>query len=231
MPSSTGDTRRSSRRSEFLQENSTKSEIDTYMINESALEKFGSIFGPDQSLKLIFTNHIYLNSETKCANGSSLRQVKPVESKLSDNNDLDKKKHNKIDEYYNLELKQASLIKLLADSVLPRLIEKNEKNWMCDPDDIGKVFIIVSELRQVALLVHDNVADLIKNRLINEWHEKPYFGDILIKYYRFYKIYKAILSKYPSVQVNLASLMKKKNFASTLKNLLVFFFNCKKING
>lgn len=198
--------------------------MDANVLNETALEKFGSIFGLEQSSKLIFTNHIYLNSEAKCTNGSMVKKVKAPETKFNDHIDLDKKKHNKIDEFYNLEIKQAKLIKLLADSVLARLIEKNEKNCLCDVEDIGKVFMIVSELKQAALLVHDSVSELIKNRLINEWHERPYFGDILIKYFRFYKIYKAVLSKYPSVQINLASLMKKKNFASTLKKILVINF-------
>ncbi|RNA20859.1 PH domain-containing 4 isoform X1 [Brachionus plicatilis] len=207
---------RSSRRSEFFKDWSNKSELDTSMINESALDRFGSIFGPDQSSKLTFTNHTYLNSEVKCIAGP----VTSVPPSNTEDIDSDQKKRNKIDEYYNLEVKQANLIKLLANSVLARLNEENEKLCLCDADEIGKVFTIISELKQAALLVHDSVSDLIRHRLTHEWHTKPYFGDILIKYYRYYKIYKAVLSKYPNVQINLATLMKKKNFASTLKKLL-----------
>ena len=100
---------------------------------------------------------------------------------------LDKKKRQKLDEYYHIEEKQAKLLKVLAKHVYKPLLEENKQQRLCDNDDMMKVFYVVAELEQLASLVHEQVAMQIKTRVETEWSIKPYFGDILTFYYYYYR--------------------------------------------
>ncbi|CAF0880540.1 unnamed protein product [Brachionus calyciflorus] len=204
------------------QTNSQSFNENSSMFNETALEKFGSVFGPEQSTKLIYTNNKYLKTEQNKTNDRATISSKSSLPPGQHQNDpeINQKKRNKIHEYYTLEKKQADLIKLLAKSILFKFNEENKKDFLCDQDEINKVFSIVSELEQVALLIHDSIAESILKRLNDEWNEKPYFADILMKYYQYYKIYKTTLSRYPNVQLSMANFIKKKNVAITIKKLL-----------
>ena len=83
-----------------------------------------------------------------------------------------------------------------------------------------KVFYVVAELEQLASLVHEQVAIQIKARVETEWSLKPFFGDIMTTYYYYYRVYKAILERYPTCQITLSILLKKPKFAASLKKLL-----------
>lgn len=135
--------------------------------------------------------------------------------------EIEIKKKQKIDEYSRIEERQAKLLKLLNERIYTYIIE--ESKAFVDIDELHRVFYVVTELKQLALLVHEPIASEIKRRIEIEWVEKPYFGDILIVYYHYYKVYKAILARYPTCQYTLSSLLKKKNFATPLKKLLVFY--------
>lgn len=130
------------------------------------------------------------------------------------------KKRQKLDEYYHLEEKQAKLLLLLANGVYRKLNEENARLRLCEQEEMNKVFYVVVELEQLATMVHEQVATQIKTRCEVEWTEKPYFGDILIKFYHYYKVYKAIIARYPNCQITLSNLLKRKNFAAHLKKLL-----------
>lgn len=137
------------------------------------------------------------------------------------NSDVNLKKRNKLDEYYHIEGKQAKLLKILANNVYSKLNEENKKMSLCDQDEMIKVFFVVIELEKLASLVHEPAAAQLKQRVELEWNEKPYCGDILISFYHYYKVYKAVLARYPTSQIMLSNLLKRKNFATSLKRLLV----------
>ena len=214
----------------------------------TAYQKLESLFGSELAYKLRCdnTNLIRLNGRAKMMdsernsidsslNSNHLNDTESDTSKTSsthnshlepsqtvDNEDTDRKKKQKLDEYYHIEEKQAKLLKILAN-VNKKLNEENGKQQqkLFDMDEFMKVFYVVVELEQLATLVHDQVSAQIKKRVELEWGDKPYFGDILTTYYHFYKVYKAILERYPVCQITLSSLLKKKNFALLLKKLLV----------
>jgi len=142
------------------------------------------------------------------------------ESLESVNELLDKKKQQKLDEYYRIEEKQAKLLKILANSVYRPLLEENKQQRLCDTDEMMKVFYVVAELEQLATLVHEQVAIQIKTRIETEWSLKPFFGDILTTYYYYYRVYKAVLKRYPTCQITLSILLKKPKFSACLKRLL-----------
>lgn len=133
---------------------------------------------------------------------------------------LDKKKKQKLDEYYHIEEKQAKLLKILAKGVYKPLLEENKQQRLCETDEMMKVFYVVAELEQLATLVHEQVAMQIKSRVETEWSLKPFFGDILTTYYYYYRVYKAILERYPTCQLTLSILLKKPKFVACLKRLL-----------
>lgn len=138
--------------------------------------------------------------------------------------DIERKKRNKIDEYSHIEEKQARLIKLLNERVYKCIVEENgATKSIADNDELQRVFYVVVELEQLALLVHEPVAAALKCRLDIEWIKKPYFGDILIVYHHYYKVYKAILARYPTCQFTLCNLLKRKPFATQIKKLLVSY--------
>lgn len=134
--------------------------------------------------------------------------------------ELNLKKKQKLDEYYRIEEKQANLLEVLAKNVYPKLSEENGRQKLCEPGEMVQVFYVVVELEQLASLVHRQMAQQIRERVEAEWEEKPFFGDILTKYYHYYKVYKAILKRYPQCQLTLSNLLKKKPFSAYLKSLL-----------
>lgn len=131
--------------------------------------------------------------------------------------ELDAKKRQKLDEYANIEDKQAKLLKILNERVYKRI--RDEAN--IDDDELHRVFYVVAELEQLASMVHEQVALELRRRVQDEWCAKPYCGDILAAYYHYYKVYKAILERYPNCQCTLSNLLKRKAFAAQLKKLLV----------
>jgi hypothetical protein len=141
-------------------------------------------------------------------------------SKNKDEDQLDLKKKQKLHEYYTMEEKHANLIKILA-GVYNKIVEENAKNQkLAELEDINKSLYPIVESEKLAKLVHEQVALEVKRRVEVEWNEKPYFGDILNTYYHFYKIYKAILERYPTCQISLSNLLNKKAFDMQLKKLL-----------
>ena len=136
------------------------------------------------------------------------------------------KKRQKLDEYCAIEEKQARLLRLLNERVYKQISETNG----IEQDEMHRVFYVIVELEQLASMVHEQVASDIRRRMQTaEWYEKPYCGDILLVYYHYYKVYKAILARYPTCQCTLSNLLKRKPFAAQLKKLLVcnrFFREC-----
>lgn len=198
--------------------------IQNNLRNATAAQKFESIFGPELANKLICDNTNRLIDTNRKSSYSTLNIPEPtgMNHTVSTTKDIDSEKRQRLHEYSQIELKQANLLKILATNVYRKLYDENARQQyrLCDQDDMMKVFYVIVELEQLASLVHGPVANQIKERADNEWSEKPYFGDILTKNYHFYKVYKAILERYPTCQVTLSNLLKKKNFAAYLKKLL-----------
>jgi hypothetical protein len=155
-------------------------------------------------------------SENESLSGSS-------SNKLLNPQELDTKKRQKADEYYHMEAKQSNLCQILATEVYQKLKEENtrQQQRLCDEEDMKKIFYPVIELEKLAQVVHGECSAEIKQRIEADWIEKPYFGDILIKYFPFYRIYKSILQRYPTSQVTLSNMLKRKSFASYIRKLLV----------
>jgi hypothetical protein len=145
--------------------------------------------------------------------------------------ELDTKKRQKADEYYHMEAKQSNLCQILATEVYQKLREENtrQQQRLCDEEDMKKIFYPVIELEKLAQVVHGECSAEIKQRLEADWAEKPYFGDILFKYFPYYRIYKSILQRYPTSQVTLSNILKRKPFASYIRKLLVGKMKMKKI--
>ena len=146
----------------------------------------------------------------------------PVTPASGEEADLNLKKKRKLDEYYRIEEKQARLLSVLATDVYRKLVEEQQQHQqrLYDPDEMTKVFYVVVELEPFALRVHEQIATQVRHRVEHEWSEKPYFGDIITTYYHYYKVYKAILERYPTCQITLSTMLKKKAFAASLKRLL-----------
>lgn len=134
-------------------------------------------------------------------------------------------KRQKADEYYRIEDKQSRLCKALAQEVYRKLEEENAKQHFCEPDEMQKIFYAVIELEKLSSLVHEQTANEIRARLDTNWDAMPYFGDILLKFYHFYKTYKPILERFPTCQVTLANCTKRKPFQTNLQKLLVSHFH------
>lgn len=120
-------------------------------------------------------------------------------------------------------MKQAKLLKLLMNNVYIKFKNENEKQQygLCDKESMDNIFNILVTLASFADLVHAEVAGQIKQRLEEEWTEKPYFGDILVAKSPYYKTYKPVLQRFSDCQVAMSNMLKKKNFANYLKMLLV----------
>lgn len=215
----------------------------TQTLNERLEKIYGSDWVP--SLVCDYTKTIAINNSNRCASSSSSQITQEINSTESANmnsitteqtqtsalttveakkrspEEIDLQKRQKVDEYYHIEEKQARLCKSLKENVYQRFEEENARQHYCDLDELNKIFYVVIELEKVALLVHEQIANEIKARLDTCWSEKPYFGDILVKYYHFYKTYTPILSRYPTCQLTLSSCLKRKSFATNLQRILV----------
>ncbi len=136
--------------------------------------------------------------------------------------ELNTERRQKADEYYNIEVKQANLLKLLMNSVYLKFKSENERQQyaLCDKDSMENIFNIVITLASFADLVHGEVATQIQKRIESEWSEKPYFGDILVAKSPYYQTYKPVLQRFSECQMALSNMLKKKNFANYLKMLL-----------
>lgn len=133
-------------------------------------------------------------------------------------------RRKQVDEYCKMEEKQANLCVLLATKVYRRLQEDNRTLKLCENEDIVKVFNGIIQLENLAVAVHNNISQLLKERLLI-WYEKSYFGDILLRYVHYYKAYKAILQEYPQTRMTLNDLLiKKPKFSQHLQKLLVRLF-------
>jgi hypothetical protein len=124
------------------------------------------------------------------------------------------------DEYCKMEEKQAKLCMILANNVYKKLDDENKQQKLCDQDDLIKLFYCCIETEKLAQLIHKQIAMEIRERL-NNWAMKPYFGDILLKYYHYYKLYKPILQRYSTAKETLVELLKNKRFASCLQKIMV----------
>jgi hypothetical protein len=199
----------------------TEGTLDTTQLTPgTSKQKLIKIFGIDAIDMLICdnTHEMRSNNQNQIVDNKSNNQTAPPKMKTPE--ELNTLRRNKADEYYRIEEKQAHLVNVLAKKVYHKLYEENQSQQFCDIDDLNKVFYVIVELEKVASLVHHQVAEEIKKRINENWQNEPYFGDILIKFYHFYKIYKAILQRYPICQLTLSQLLKKKAFVSCLQRLL-----------
>jgi hypothetical protein len=206
----------------------------TIMNSLTAVKNLEAHLGYDLSCKLIYDYSNSLQDDTISSSSSSTNAAQSTQ--LIDKIDNTKKKQNKTqeelnllkknkaDEYYHIEDKQANLIKLLSNNVYKKFQEENERQQyaLCDKENVQKIFYLLEELKLVSELLHAELAVQIKQRLDTEWHTngKDYFGDILIQKYQFYKTYNAILQRYPTCQVTLSIMLKKKGFSAFIKQLL-----------
>jgi hypothetical protein len=124
------------------------------------------------------------------------------------------------DEYCKMEEKQAKLCMILANNVYKKMEDENKQQKLCDHDDLVKLFYCCIETEKLAQLIHKQIALEIRERL-NNWSTQPFFGDILLKYYHYYKLYKAILQRYPLSKETLVELLKKQKFAASLQKIMV----------
>ncbi len=161
-------------------------------------------------------------SDTSIASAGHQDSPKPNSKLNKPAHELDAERRRKADEYYNIELKQANLLKLLMSSVYLKFKAENERLQyaLCDKESMDSIFNIIITLASFADLVHGEVAAQIRQRLESEWLEKPYFGDILVAKSHYYKTYKPVLQRFSECQLSLSNMLKKKSFASYLKGLL-----------
>jgi hypothetical protein len=185
---------------------------------ETAMEKLENLFGKEILSRIVCDNTSRLTREPS----SSLLKIDQPRVIKETGEELDLKKRQKLDEYANIEMKQAKLLVILANNIYRKLNDDNNNGQrFIDADDFQKVFYPVVELEKLAILVHEPVSNEILKRIeAAEWPQKPHAGDILTKYYHYYKIYKCVLERYPSCQVTLSIWLKKKNFAAQLKKVL-----------
>lgn len=126
-------------------------------------------------------------------------------------------------EYYKMEEKQAKLCRILFNNIYKRLEAENQAQKLCERDELNTIFNSIIVLEKMAELVHGQVAREICAR-VDLWHEKPYFSDILLKFYHFYKAYKAIIQRHHESVQTLTELIKSKpKFNTFLQKLLVIF--------
>jgi hypothetical protein len=190
--------------------------------NETAFEKLENHFGKEFLTKLVSDNTSRLDRTVS----SGLLKFDQIRTIKESGQELDLKKRQQLDEYASIEAKQAKLLVLLASSVYAKLKEENENGQrFIDAEELKQVFFPALELEKLAVFVHEQASKEIKKRIDSpeEWEQKPYAGDILTKYYQYYKIYKGVLEKYPTCQVALSKCLEKKNFAAQLKKVLVSF--------
>ena len=139
---------------------------------------------------------------------------------INESNETRERRRNITMEYIKMEEKQSKLCNILATNVYKKFDEINKNEKLCEQDDLNEIFHSIIELEGIAKIIHSEVAQKIQERL-HEWNDKPYFGDILKKYFKFYNIYKQILLRYPKSKEMLAEQMKKQKFSNSLQKLLV----------
>ncbi len=176
--------------------------------------------------KLSSTNLEVCDRDTSELSSDELRMPpQPLQNSRKSPEELCKLRKNKADEYYHMEEKQANLLKLLANNVYKKFQEENERQQyaLCDQESIQRIFYLLVNLAPFAELVHGEIAMQIKERLEKEWDVKPYFGDILMQKYQYYRTYRAILQRFPTCQLTLSNMLKKKAFSNKIKQLLVCY--------
>lgn len=195
--------------------------------DETAYEKLANHFGSEVS-KLICDNTSRLNRLNTGGNIAMIEEQHRHRAQsiqhANNRDEINLKKKQKLDEYSNIEKKQAKLLTILYNNIYTKLNEENGHHQrLAETEEFQKLFYPVVELQKLATLVHEQVGNEIKSRIdsMDEWSEKPFVGDILIKYYQYYKIYRCVLERYPAGQLTLSNLLKKKNFAASLKKYLV----------
>ncbi len=124
-------------------------------------------------------------------------------------------------EYARVEEKHANLCMTLTNSIYKKIEEENRQQKLCEPDDLSKAFYCFFEVEKLAQQIHRQVSIEIDERL-NEWKQKPYFGDILLKYHHFYKLYKSILQRKTSSDEAIENLKKKPKFTAAIFKIMVF---------
>jgi hypothetical protein len=124
-------------------------------------------------------------------------------------------------EYYKMEEKQAKLCRILFNNIYKKLEAENQSQKLCERDELNAIFNSIVALEKMAQLVHGQVAEEIRAR-VEIWQQKPYFGDILVKFYHFYKAYKAVIQRHHESVQTLSELIKAKpKFGMFLQKLLV----------
>jgi hypothetical protein len=216
---------------------SSFSEVKVEETTTTALEKLENHFGADFLPKLICdnTNIVLRKTNNNSSIINSSFNLKPINNNNSlfktDNDELNAKKKRLIMELSAIERKQADLIVLLYNNVYKKVcdelgINNNSSNYNSSmSDDFNRVFLPIVELEKVALMLHGPVASDLKQRTTDEseWNEKSFMTDILKQKFHFYKIYRVILERYPTCQLSLSILLKKRNFASCVKKYLVSY--------
>jgi hypothetical protein len=189
---------------------------------ETAMEKLENHFGKEILSRLVCDNTSCID-RTQSSGLVKLEQSSQDRVLTGDLDQLDLKRRQMLDEYACIETKQARTLSFLAKHVYRRLADEIAAGQrLIDAEDFHKVFYPVIELEKLASLVHEQVSNEVRARIESpdEWRSKPYAGDILSRYYHFYKIYKIVLQRYPASQITLSSCLKKKNFAAHLTKII-----------
>ena len=93
--------------------------------NETALEKFENHFSAELLPKLICDNTYRLSSRIPSSGLVKIEQSYPNRARTESIEEMDRSKRNKLDEYANLEKKQANMLRFLRDNVYRRLNEED----------------------------------------------------------------------------------------------------------
>ena len=203
-------------------------------MNESltSVKNLEAQLGQELSSKLLFDQSNAIEDDSSRQNEPNIKLVSVIKYNILVNGRLVKSStqspeelKKKANEYYHIEENQANLLKILNDKVYKKFQEENEKKQfnLCDQENMVKIFFLIVELSKFSELVHGEIASKLKERIINEWNIKPFFGDILIERYQFYKVYSSILRRFPDCQFSLSYMLKKKPFANYIRQLLVSF--------
>lgn len=202
----------------------------------SAIKNLEAQLGQELAAKLIFdqsnslkdnynelASSVSMNSISNRSSNETESHDEPVKKSTKSPEEIGRLRKQKACEYKNIEEKQAKLIELLHNNIYDKFLKDNKDNSLCDHENMSKIFFVIVELSKFSELVHGEVASKLGSRLANEWNEKPYFGDILIERYQFYRVYSSILRRFPDCQIALSNMLKKKAFATYIKQLLVSF--------
>ena len=198
--------------------NSMKSMFDAEFVDQFVFDYSRNL--PDQVERKIE------NVENKSE--ETPKQPEAVKPKERDSTDASRR--FKAEEYYKIEENQARLLTVLYKKVYEKFKEENKKqqHTICDEENMNKIFGILAELGPMGELVHVAMGNEVKKRVEQEWNEKPYFGDLIVKNCPYYKIYKSVNNRIRSSLEGLMEMEKKKSFSNLLKKLLVnnfdFFF-------